>query len=227
MVKIRRYPPEQEPPTGDGGLLLLIQPDPPIWLYSIDLPTDPPTKLRVASYTEDVYFESTSLGALIRYYAMSITHGEVRVDTEGSNPTTRLVAQNLTREMVALVESYGGLVGQIVRAVLIQRSELPNGNPIHDDKYEVLECDYTESVVELTLGRPGALSQGFPNRRIIRDHCGHDYGGPACGYDTKAPGALQTCSKLRDGPNGCTAHNNTVRFLGFLGVARVTGTGVS
>lgn len=220
----------------------MIQPNPLLWLYAIDLPTDPRTKLRLAAYPDPVFFERDSTGATITYSPGSIMHEDSELDTEGSIQRTRLQMQNLTRESVALLEAYNGLIGEKVRIVCVRLSETPDGDPEVDDVYEVLESSATESVVELSLGRVALTQKQFPDRRISRTHCGHDYGGPGCGYDTKRAGALQTCTKLLGSPgvadNGCWHHGDDEvaasltrrhpqRMLFFPGVPRRTGTGVS
>jgi phage-related protein len=216
----------------------LIQNDPYIWLYEIDLPTDPPTKLRAAAYPETVYFGVDSLGATIPYVPFSIAHGETTLDVEGGSPTVTLTAQNLTREMAALLETYGFLIGQTVRIRLVRLSETPSGNAFSDDLYEVLDAEMGETDATLSLGQSSMEKKSFPDHRITKDFCTSHYGSARCGYDTKRAGALQTCDKTRDGKNGCVAHGlsellaslpvlHPKRFRGFPGVQRQGGTGVS
>lgn len=216
----------------------MIQEDPYVWLYEVDLPTDPPTKVRAAAYPQTVYFGSTSLGVPIAYVPFSIGHGEVRADSEGGSPTVSLTAQNLTREMSALLEAYNYLIGQRVRAVLVRLSETPSGPARLDDLYEVLDAEATETKVTLSLGQSSLERKSFPDHRITRDYCTSHYGSGRCGYDTKRAGALQTCDKTFAGPNGCKAHGadealvsitglHPKRFRSFQGVQRQGGTGIS
>lgn len=236
MPKARIYPPGQPPPPTGDGTLLLIQTDPYVWLYAVDLPTTPPTKLRVAAYQETVNFGRTSLGAVIPYVPFSVTHGETRSDSEASISNVSLSAQNLTREMSALVQTYNYLIGQTVRISLVRISEMPDGDARLEDVYEVLDGEVTETTATLTLGQAALQNKSFPDHRITRDYCTADYGGVYCGYDTKRAGAIQTCTKLYDGPLGCIKHgddevlaslprNHPKRFRSFLGVQRQGGTG--
>ena len=191
--------------------------------------------MRVAAYPESVAFETDSLGQPIVYVPFSIGHEVMEADSSGSIPTLRLTAQNLTREMMALMESYNGLVGQKVRIVLVRRA---TSAAIRDDIFNVLRSSAREDAVQLTLGQSSLQTKRFPDRLITRTHCAHDYGGVGCGYDTKRGGALQTCDKTYDGVNGCKAHGanelaggvtvrHPQRILLFLGVARRGGIGVS
>lgn len=215
----------------------MIQTDPYIWLYAIDLPTDPPTKLRVAAYPETVYFETDSTGVSIAYVPFSISHGEVRTDVEGGSPTVTLNAQNVSLEMSALLETYGYLVGQRVRTVLVKLSDLPLGTPLIDELYEILDGEVTESRAAFTMGQSALEQKSFPDHRVTRDYCTSHYGGTRCGYDTKRVGALQTCDKTLSGANGCRVHGESEaaaslpvlhpkRFRAFPGVQRQGGTGL-
>lgn len=238
MPKQKRWPPEHEPPGGGDGTLLLIQTDPYIWLYSIDLPTSPQTKFRAAAYMQDVFFETDSAGATIKYVPFSIAHGDVEADSEGGNPKVTLTAQNLTREVAALIETYNYLIGQRVRISLVRLSETPSGPPRMDDLYEVLDGEITETTATFSLGQHSSDKKSFPDHRITRDFCTSHYGSARCGYDTQRAGALQTCSKKYAGENGCQAHGedealagvpvrHPKRFRSFLGVQRQGGTGIS
>ena len=238
MPRVRRYPPEDDPPQPQSGILFLIQPDPYVWLYAVDVPSTPPTKYRVTAYPEPVQFERDSLGAVITYSPASVVHEDVQADTEGSIQTIKLRAQNLTREGLAILENYNGLIGQAVRIVCIKLSDAPDGDPVVDEVYDVLESGATEAEVEFTLGRSALTQRKFPDRRLTRSYCVHRYGGAGCGYDTKRGGALQTCTKLLLGTNGCIAHGlneaaaglpnrHPARMLVFRGIPRASGTGVS
>jgi len=216
----------------------LIQDDPPVWLYSIDVPSTPASKLRLAAYPKPLNFERDSTGAVITYSPGEIIHEDVRSDTEGSVPKIRLTLQNITREIGALIEFYGGLTGQAVRACCLKLSTLPDGLPIVDERYEILESATSETEAVLTIGNTSLTSKQFPDRRISRTYCGHAYGRAGCGYDTTRPGAMTTCTKLLDGENGCIDHGDDEvaasltrrhpqRFLAFVGVPRVSGVGVT
>ena len=96
LVHLGGNPPPPPPPQ--GGLLALIQADPFVWLYAIDVPSSPLSKYRLTAYPEAVYFERDSFGAAIQFYPGSIMHEDVPSDTEGSIPRVSLRVQNLTRE---------------------------------------------------------------------------------------------------------------------------------
>lgn len=209
-----------------------------VWLYTIDIPSVPLSKLRLAAYPEALTFERDSAGIAIPYSPFAIVHTGSQLSTDGSLPTVTITAQNVTREMSAELEAYNGLENSRVRIVLIERMSLPDGTPIIDEVFEVLRAEMTESTASLVCGQTSAYGTNFPNRRIARDFCAHDYGGAECGYDTTRGGALQTCSKRKDGALGCTEHGDDevaaglprqhpVRRLIFEGVLRNSGVGVA
>lgn len=240
MPKVSQYPPGQPPPPDGTGRLLLIQTNPWVSLYSIDVPSSPATKMRLTAYpAEDpatgiaLYFERDSNGAALPYYSFSIGHEETRADSEGGIQKVRVQLQNLTRESVALAETYNGLIGQKVRHVIVRRDELPDATPAFEEVMEILESNFTEQTAEFVCGRT-SLAQRKLGRRISRTHCQHRYGGAGCGYDTTRGGSLQTCDFTLAGANGCTAHGldeaaagrenrHPARILLFPGVARSSG----
>jgi phage-related protein len=218
----------------------LIQANPWVSLYTIDVPTSPATKMRLTAYPAAdpatgiaLYFERDSNGAAVTYYSFSIGHEETRADSEGGIQKVRVQLQNLTRESVAIAETYNGLIGQKIRHVIVRRDELPDATPAFEEVMEILEANFTEQTAEFVCGRT-ALAQRKLGRKISRTHCQHRYGGPGCGYDTTRAGALQTCDFTLDGPVGCTAHGideaaagrtnrHPKRILLFPGVARSSG----
>ena len=209
MPRVSTFPPggpPPPPPPQDGGLLRLIQPDPLVWLYAIDLPSSPRSKFRLAANPEPVFFERDSTGSAIEYAPSSVFHEDVRQDVEGAINKVKLTAQNITRESVALLKAYNGLIGEKVRIVCVRLSDMPDGDPVKEETYDVLDSSANEKTAVLTLGRAALTQKKFPDRRANRTYCIHRYGGPACGYDTARAGALQSCSKLREGPNGCEEH---------------------
>lgn len=184
----------------------MIQPDPLVWLYAIDLPSAPRSKYRLAANPEAVYFERDSTGSAIAYSPSSVYHEDARTDVDGSINKVRLTVQNITRESVALLKAYNWLIGEKVRIVCVRLAEMPDGDPLKDETYDVLDSSARENVVALTLGRAALKDKKFPDRRANRRYCAHRYGSAACGYDTARVGALQSCSKLEEGPNGCIEH---------------------
>jgi len=224
-------------PTRWTPTIPMQQTDPYIWFYAIDIPTSPRTKLRLTPYPENTTFERDGTATGIIWYSFSIGHNVVNRDTEGKIPSVSMTVQNVTLSMTAFLKSHNGLIGETVRIALVKKTDLPNGTPILDDKFEIQSSRVTEGAVTFTLGQYSLYRVGFPNRRINRVYCAHEYAGAACGYDATRAGAIATCDKTRDGANGCQVHGDDevtaglsrahpARMLIFEGVLRTEGIGV-
>lgn len=185
---------------------MLIQPDPLIHLYAIDLPTTPAKKFRATSYGQKVYFERDSDGVAIGYEAFNVTHADVEDNAQGELTTCRLGLQNATLEASSILQNYRGLIGKKVRIVEIFLSDLPDGVPQWDQDFDVVSSAAKADAVTLTLGMFSLFDVPFPRRRISDRICWRKYGDFECGYDTTRIGSLQTCDKTEDGPNGCEVH---------------------
>lgn len=230
--------PEGPNPIPFPRTIRLTQNVPYVWLVALDIPSPTPTKLRMAAYPEAVTFERNSAGTVITYLPFAFSITPVQTDTEGALPAVTLEIQNVTQEGEALYRQYNGLEGQKVRVILVRLSETPDGSPLIDELFVVDSSGSKAGTVALSLSKRVLQRTGFPNRRVSRTFCAHVYGSPLCGYDTSRVGALQTCSKNYDGTNGCVEHGDDEeaaglprrhpnRFLGFRGIARKTGIGVS
>lgn len=199
----------------------LQQEQPWIWLYEIEIPTDPPTRLRLARNTEDVVFGTNNLGVPFTYYRFPIGHQSVTQDAKGSLGTTTLTVGNVTREVQALLETYNGLIGTPVRIMLINLQLAETGIPTLRQDFQIVAVSTNEDGVTAQLGQQNLYESTFPSARYLRENCRHQYKGPLCKY----VGALATCSKTLDGANGCADHTNEPNFGGFPGIPRVGVTG--
>lgn len=225
------------PPIQYAPTIPMEQVEPYIWLYSIDLPTSPRTKLRLTPYPETLQYEADSAGAAISWYPYSIGHNGVTRDTEGKLSSATLLVQNVTLTMAAFLRTHNGLIGERVRIVLVHKPDLPVGAPIRDEEYEIQSAQVTDGQVSFSLGQYSLYRVAFPNRRITRGYCDHRYGGAGCGYDTTRSGALRSCDKTELGANGCAVHGldeaaagltnrHPNRMLVFQGVLRPSGLGL-
>lgn len=191
------------------------------WLYEIEVPSDPLTRLRLAQSREDIVFGTNSTGAVNTYYAASIAHGVQVTDTEATLPTVNLTISNISREVESILETYNGLVGEKVRILFVNLVDIDAGStvPTFTDEFEVLEVEADERDISAKLGQFNLFNLQFPNTRYTRDHCGFQFKGPLCQY----AGVLTTCDKTLNGANGCTVHANADRFGGEPGIPRISG----
>ena len=80
--------------------------------------------------------------------------------------------------------------------------------------FEVITASAENFRCSFGLGADSEVMKTFPRRRQTKDFCQWRYKGKQCGYT----GALATCDLTLQGPNGCAAHNNTIRFGGYPGL---------
>lgn len=178
-----------------------------LWLYEIEVPTDPPTRYRLTNNTRAVQFGTNSLGVPLTYSPFPIFHGGIKEGSNGNLPSIDVSVGNVSREISQALATYNGLIGQPVVIRLVQMAELLNAQAQIREDSLVRGVRVTQEVVTFTLAAGNLYERQLPARRINSGHCGVFYGGAACGYDLTT-GSLTTCSKLKDGPNGCTEHGD-------------------
>lgn len=203
-----------------------------IWLYEIEVPTDPVTRYRFVRDPEQVTFRKNI------YYPFPISHNAVSEDIEGNLPTVGLTVSNVSREVISTLESYSGLVGQPARIILTHELALTSGSSIAEHDFKILSTHVDVSSVSAQLGDVSLYETTIPGTRMIKHYCRHQYRGGACGYsvDISDDDYLASCDKTFDGPNGCEAHGTSEtdagvpvihpeRFGGFPGIPTPTTGG--
>ena len=89
-----------------------------VWLYEVEVPSDPPTIYRLTPNPQAVVFGETQDGADLTYSPFPVKHDVIDLDSSGDLPKTTLTASNVSRELIATLETYGGLLNQRVRIIL-------------------------------------------------------------------------------------------------------------
>lgn len=174
------------------------------YLYEIEVPTDPPTRYRLARFDDNVAFRGHT------YSTFPISHTGAESDTEANLPETTLTVSNVSRELIATLEAYGGLVGQSVRIMLVNRLDLNSGQAAEEQDWRITRVSYDEQSIQATLSLYNLYRTRFPALRLMRTHCRWQYRGPECGYSLAVgDGGLASCDKSLDGPNGCEVHGQS------------------
>lgn len=130
-------------------------------------------------------------------------------------PTVNLTFRDFYNVLQPRLQAYAGLTGSTVR-LLVVNSSITDNPPEMDENFQVISAkanaaDYT---IQFVLGAENPLGLRWPPRLQYRDRCFWQYRGVECGYT----GDLPSCDFTMDGSNGCTAHNNALRFGGFPGI---------
>ena len=203
-----------------------------VWLYEVEVPTDPPTLCRLVRDQEAVTFRGNV------YSPYPISHSETRSDSKGNLPTISLNASNVTREVVSTLNEHNGLVGQDVRIILTHYYALPTGKSVWEHEYQIRDMNIDDEAISATLGDLHIYNARLPGQRMMRFYCRHQYMDAYCGYsvDSGDPEYLPTCDKSLDGGDGCKAHGvsealaglpvlHPERFGGFPGIPEQTTSG--
>lgn len=129
-------------------------------------------------------------------------------------PSVSLSVADPTQEIQARLHEYEGGVDFPVR-LIVTTTATPDTPELEEAFIIASSQAVAESyMVEFTLGAENPLSLRWPPRLQFRNRCPWRYKGAECGYT----GALATCDFTYDGPNGCEAHGNELRFGGFKGI---------
>jgi len=132
----------------------------------------------------------------------------------GRLASAEITINDFTRAIRQKEAEFGGAPSGFKVRIKVVNSAIPEGEPEFSLYYDVKSSSSTEYQVSWSLGADNILSYSFPIHKQYRDRCRFRYRGSDCGY----VGTITTCDFTLDGPNGCSAHNNTHRFGGFPGL---------
>jgi len=206
-----------------------------VWLYEIEVPTDPPTRYRFVQMEQQITFRGNI------YYPFPITHTTMSQSESGNLPSITLTASNVSREIIATLESYKGLIGQPCRIILTNLDASKGLEPdvaVMQQDFRIMTMTATEEACVAQLGDISLYETFFPGQRMMRHYCRHQYRSAECGYSVDSGDAnyLAACDKSLDGGNGCEAHGASEtaagvavihpnRFGGFPGIPTPTTQG--
>jgi phage-related protein len=155
---------------------------PLIWLVSVEVPTDPPTRYRLTSYPEAIVRGQSSLGADLTYSPFPLAFGDFSQNTKGDLRPLTINVANVTAEMMEVLQLHAGLVGQeaVIRLVHIQALEDPNAEVSWRGR--ISGCSVDDKVASFALGSSNLQKDPFPSNRYVANHCQWRFGSPECGY---------------------------------------------
>jgi phage-related protein len=131
----------------------------------------------------------------------------------GQSHSIRLTVKDYTRTIQQRMQDYQGGVGFNVTVTAVNAAALDKPPEIQEF-FEVVAAESGNYTCTFSLGAENVLTKAFPRRRQTRDYCQWRYKSEECGYT----GGLSTCDLTRNGPNGCEAHSNVIRFGAFPGI---------
>lgn len=205
----------------------LLDEKPFVWLFAAPVPTTPVTMYRLTNYTEIISWGTDSVGDPILWYPYPIAHHGIPQTAEGDLPSIRIDVGNATRELMADIESYDGLVGQDLDIYLVSIDDLGNRTPAIHEQAQITGCVAKNEVLSFTVAAYNLYRARFPSERYVGKHCRFQFGGNLCGYNvalgnfTTCPKTFEACEERGDDEvaNGFD-RQHPERFGGFLGIPR-------
>lgn len=182
-----------------------------VWLYEVEVPTDPPTRYRLVRNTQPITFRGNV------YSPFPVSHTETKLDDRGNLPTVDLTVSNVSRELMSTLNSHDGLVGQPVRIILTHDLTIVTGQSIWEHNYKVIKTTATDKIVSVKLGDLNLYDVKVPAQKMMRYYCRHQYQDAYCGYavDPSHENYLSTCDKTLGGTNGCRTHGRSEAYAGI------------
>lgn len=194
------------------------------------MPRGVPDALKQALAAADGYYSASTLELhLIDGTTLYLASDAVVIDGQSYAPHLRrtdTVKQSITAspDGVALsIQNVDRVIGATVTGarnlILGGRARFGRLYVVADAQYHIILFDGVvtdaragELEMELRISSPLAAIGTPAGWRAIARNCQWRYRGVECGY----AGSLPTCNKVYDHPQGCTGHDNTHRFGGFV-----------
>lgn len=194
-------------PKITAGALLLEDLVGMAWLYEVEVPTSPPTRVRLTNWSQLIYFGtygagSSSPGAPIPYYPAAVSHSPIRENAGGDLPALKVTVGNGRRTASDLLESHRGLRGQPAKIMLVRIDSLDDTAAKVEWRFTVDRASVSEEKCTLDLSRAHLNRIKDPPYRYLANGCRYsEYGGARCGYlipsgaDDTVGGGFATCPK--------------------------------
>lgn len=187
--------------------------DPWIWLYEVEIPSSPATRLRVTDHRTVVNFGTDSSGNDVDYLPISVRHGGFRISDNGDLPSFDITVPNqplvldgeqYVPKPVELLEAYDGLIGQPVVVRLVSACNLDDETAQIRIDAQVSNVSVNDKSVAFSLSLPGVQRLKFPSRRLTGKRCTAIFGSGDCGYAIPASptdtvgGGFSFCTRTVD-----------------------------
>jgi phage-related protein len=191
--------------------------------------------VRLVRDLNPIDFDADDGNGLQTYKPFNFAMGDLKIGTDGSVPDCEVQASNVLRALQKIIEKYAGVVGANLYLYAVNTSN-PSGEPDLAMAFTVKQTTSDAKLVHFKLGASSPLRRLFPFSLYRVNFCIWQYNSPplqaeaaaaiAAGTPLADPlgaqcgylGPLATCTRTIDGPNGCQAHNNVIRFGGFPGI---------
>ena len=150
----------------------------------------------------------------INGYAYTAVNFEIAFkNSSNALPELSLAITDYSGDVQSRMQQFGGGIDFKVKLSIVNGAMLGDAPEI-EEHFKVIGASAQNHVVSWTLGTDNPLMMQFPGRKQYRDVCTWRYKDNSCGYT----GGLESCDLTLNGPNGCSAHENSVNFGGFQGI---------
>ena len=205
-----------------------------IWLISVKVPTDPPTRYRITNYHSQVQRGENSAGDPLIFYPFPVAVGDFRQTQSGDLPSSTINVANVSLELMTNLHTYNGLVGQDIVIRWVRADALEDPNAEYKFVGQITDCVVDAGVASFSFGTRNLQQAPFPRNRWVANHCQWRFGTNECGYAivtggtntigggfTSCPRTLQACEDrgADETARGLTAQHPQ-RFGGFPGIQR-------
>ena len=137
-----------------------------VWLYELEVPSDPITRVRLTNMPQPVTFSVDSDGAAITYSPFPIVHGGIKKTASGDIQTMGVSVANVTREIGLLFDRYDGLDGANAVIRLVNMADLDNPKAQLEERADYIPLDRLESETAVTDFYVSAVSTDGTDLRL-------------------------------------------------------------
>ena len=182
------------------------------WLVCLDIDVIDPASLTLV---ETIHIVRNTEAITFNGFNYTPANFDIELKSEsGAQSSVNVSINDYSLAIQKRMQSYGGGVGFKVAIIVVNGGALTQPAEIVE-YFEVVGASAGNYACTFMLGAENNLTKAFPRRRQMRDYCQWRFKSAECGYT----GAMPTCDLSLQGPNGCGAHNNVVRFGAYPGLS--------
>ncbi len=163
--------------------------DPVVFLAEIQVPTDPATRYRLTTHTEDLEFGFDSTGTPVTYSRFPIAFDSIALDAEGSIPIINFSIGSIDEAFASTLYTHRGMAGQpaVLRFILLSDADQTNAQIRFDGKIRSVSIE--EKGMGFSVSVTNLYERELPSRRYLSRRCRvRVFGDFECGYDTSTAG---------------------------------------
>lgn len=174
------------------------------WLILFELQVSDVDRVYLVNNESDVTFDG------ITYRRFPIGIDQMEESLTGDLPVLNVTVSNVTREIQAFLEHRGGLLDRTVILTIVSGALLDDPTAAIPQRYTITSTSSSESAVTFRLSQLPFFDIPIPHQTYSRTRCRFAFRSEQCGWGFPSlPAGVQdstTCSKLREGQNGCAEH---------------------